>query len=356
MARIMRIVGTRPQFMQVPTVRRELEKLGHQEILLHTGQHYDSTMSSDIFSSLALPHPDISLHVGSGLQGWQTGQMLAGIEAALVEHKPDVVMVDGDTNSTLAGALAAKKLGIPLFHIEAGLRAETNSPPEEINRMLTDRCATVNFAPVPEAISFLENEGLKSTAQLVGDVLLDCLLHYLPKASTKIIQQYNLKERNYYVLTIHRAINTTPINGEIRLNILLRGLSQLEKPVIFPVHPRTRPLIEKFVEDGGNLGKIQLIDPIPYLEMIGLLKYAGGCITDSGGLQREGLWLGVPTTVCMDYNPWAPFVQKGWVYQPSLHADDLAQIPEKAPHIDHRMVIEYFGNGQASQRIAQFIH
>jgi UDP-N-acetylglucosamine 2-epimerase len=355
MARIMRIVGARPQFMQVPTVRRELEKRGHQEILLHTGQHYDHSLSSDIFSSLSLPEPDIFLHIGSGPQGWQTGHMLVDIEAELIKCKPDAVIVDGDTNSTLAGALAAKKLGIPLFHIEAGLRADTNSPPEEVNRMLTDRCASLNFSPVPEAVNFLQQENLEDTAILTGDVLLDCMLSYKERASFKILNDLNLKEGSYSVLTIHRVINTTPINGEIKLFTILKGLAHLENPVIFPVHPRTLPLIDQYIEQGGKLGAIKLIKPIPYLEMIGLLQKAAICITDSGGLQREALWLGIPTAVCMDYNPWSPFIQKKWVYQTPINEYDLSKIPHRVPHVDSHTVKEYFGGGYASQKIAEAI-
>ncbi|OJX09388.1 MAG: UDP-N-acetylglucosamine 2-epimerase [Caedibacter sp. 37-49] len=354
MAKILRIVGARPQIMQVPTVREKLIKLGHHEILLHTGQHFDQNMSGAHLTSLQLPTPDINLGIGSGLHGSQTGKMLIEIEKIMLEIKPDAVVVDGDTNSTLAGALAASKLHIPLFHIEAGPRSGYRKQPEEVNRTLTDHCASINFSPTEHAQTTLTKEGLGQKSFLVGDVLLDCLLSYLPSVDDKIYEQYDLESKNYAVLTLHRADNTTHEGGIERLFTILEGVSHLDIPVIFPVHPRTLPYIKKYQEQ-KSLGAIRLVEPLDYLSIIGLLKHAAICITDSGGLQRESLWLGIPTVVTLEHNVWQEFTKNKWIYEPPFQVDAIAECRSHAPQIDPNIVKDYMGNGNASEKIAKII-
>jgi len=303
---IVTIVGARPQFVKAAAVSRALRSR-HREVLVHTGQHYDSNMSAIFFEELDIPPPDINLAVGSGSHGAQTGAMLARIEAVLLAEQPDWVLVYGDTNSTLAGALAAAKLRIPVAHIEAGLRSFNRAMPEEINRVLTDHLSNLLLCSSQTAVANLAREGIVAGVTLVGDVMADALRLAVERASSTILESFSVQEGAYALTTVHRAENT---DDPVRLRGILSGLEKLNIPVVFPVHPRARRAI-------AALGwtpppRMHLIDPVGYLAMIALMRGACVILTDSGGIQKEAYWLGVPCVTLRDETEWVETVAYGW--------------------------------------------
>jgi len=294
--KIVSIIGARPQFIKAAAISRELRQ-EHTEFLVHTGQHYDDNMSAIFFDELDIPEPDINLGVGSGLHGQQTARMLVEIEKILLDEKPNWVLVYGDTNSTLAGALAASKLHIPVAHVEAGLRSFNKDMPEEINRILTDHVSDLLLCPSQTAIDNLAYEGITKGVHLVGDVMYDALMFAVERAEIKstILKKLGIKEKTYLLATVHRAENT---DDEKRLKNILDAFDALDEPIIFPVHPRTKKAMQKI----GYLPAkhIQLIEPVGYMDMVILAKSARMVLTDSGGLQKESYWLGVPCITLRD--------------------------------------------------------
>ncbi|MBK8196761.1 MAG: UDP-N-acetylglucosamine 2-epimerase (non-hydrolyzing) [Acidobacteria bacterium] len=351
--RLARVVGARPQFMQVPTVQRAIEQRGMKHILVHTGQHYDDAMSEAFFRDLDLPKPDINLNAGGLSQGASTGKIMEKLEAWLLTEKPDGVLVDGDTNSTMAAALAAVKLQIPVFHIEAGLRDFDRRRPEEINRIVTDHVATINFTPIPRATLNLSTEGRAHTSCEVGDVLLDCFLHFLPKARSAMREKLDLKPASYDLLTLHRPENTDTVEME-RFRSIFSALRTIGRPIIWPVHPRARPILSEFVAAGGDLGSIRLIDPVSYLDMLGLMQGAVRIITDSGGLPREGVWSGKQVVMLFRMDTWHDLIEKRWA---TIGKTDEASVLAAldAPQSPAREAQAFFGCGQASDRVAEAI-
>jgi UDP-GlcNAc3NAcA epimerase len=307
------IVGARPQFIKAAVVSRALRKsAGLGETLIHTGQHYDSNMSSVFFEELEIPEPDYNLAIQGGSHGEQTGRMLERIERVLMDEKPDCVLVYGDTNSTLAGALAAAKLHIPVAHVEAGLRSFNRTMPEEINRILADHVSALLFAPTETAVHNLQREGVApSIVHCVGDVMYDAALFYARKAETasSIMARLALEEKTYVLATIHRAENT---DNETRLQALFEGLTRVAQhiPVVLPLHPRTR----KGLADLGRqrIGKLMVIDPVGYLDMVMLERNARLIATDSGGVQKEAYFYRVPCATLRAETEWTELVQLGW--------------------------------------------
>lgn len=303
------IVGARPQFIKAAPLSRELRKR-HQEFLVHTGQHYDQDMSEVFFSELGIPAPDVNLGVGSGSHGAQTGAMLTGIETVLQAERPDWVIVYGDTNSTLAGALAAAKLSIPIAHVEAGLRSYNRRMPEEINRVVTDHLAQLNLCPSQVAVSNLSNEGITAGVHLVGDVMSDSLRwarEQVSGRSPSLLHSLGTRAKSFLLCTIHRSENT---DDPAKLANILRALNQLDGTVLFPVHPRTRKAI-------GSLqyplkSHVKLLAPVGYVDMVALAESARAILTDSGGLQKEAYWLGVPCITLRDETEWTETVSNGW--------------------------------------------
>jgi UDP-N-acetylglucosamine 2-epimerase len=352
--KVVRIVGARPQFMQVPPVRNVLLAAGHTHILIHTGQHYDYAMSQGQLDDLGIGAPDYNLEVGSGPQGMTTGRMIEKIEALLMELRPDLVVVDGDTNSTLASAIAVVKLGIPLVHIEAGVRERDRSRPEETNRILTDHCADINCAPVPRALEHLRREGLGEKSLLTGDVLLDCLCLYEQKADAKILTELGLKSHHFHLMTLHRPENTDHENYA-RFCAIMRAVSILDKPVIWPLHPRSAPILTRYQQEGKPLGMVRVVPPLTYLQLLALLQQCDMVLTDSGGLPREAAWNGKRCAMLSRLETWHDLVEKGWATIGKTDEASLVHAIEHARPADAVAARAFFGSGQAAARILEAI-
>lgn len=307
--KVVTIVGARPQFIKAAAVSRELRRK-HTEILVHTGQHYDHSMSGVFFEGLEIPAPDINLEVGSGDHGAQTGAMLAGIEKALKTAQPDWLLIYGDTNSTLAGALAAAKLHIPVAHVEAGLRSFNRRMPEEVNRVVADHVSRLLLCPSRVAVDNLAAEGIKEGVHVVGDVMLDVLQWARQRSEerpTGILQRLGLSAGGYLLTTIHRSENTDDL---VRLRGIFEALNSISETIVFPIHPRTRKVI---AASGLKVGSnIRMVEPLGYCEMVAVSGGARLILTDSGGLQKEAYWLGVPCVTLRDETEWVETVEAGW--------------------------------------------
>jgi len=346
--KICSIVGARPQFVKAAVVSRALRKVA-REVLVHTGQHYDDAMSARFFRELEIPQPDYDLEVGSHSHGVQTGLMLERIEEVLEQEVPDQVLVYGDTNSTLAGAMAAVKLQIPVGHVEAGLRSFNRRMPEEINRVLTDHISSLLFCPTETAVENLRKEGVTDGVCMTGDVMYDALKFYLEKTpAEEVLERYGLKSGGYLLLTVHRAEST---DDPKRLLAIAKALSDLEEKVFFPAHPRT---LKALAENGISLGEnVAVADPVGYLEMLALESGARMILTDSGGVQKEAYLVGVPCVTLRDETEWVETVQAGWNILTGADREKIFQTvrafrpPPARPDL--------FGDGRAAARIAGLI-
>lgn len=351
--KIVTIVGARPQFIKASVVSAALAP-SFDEVIVHTGQHYDRNMSDVFFEELSIPHPKYNLGVGSGSHGRQTGEMLIRIEEVLQKEQPDILLVYGDTNSTLAGALAASKLHIPVAHVEAGLRSYNRRMPEEQNRVLTDHISTWLFCPTQTAADNLKKEGITEGVSIPGDVMLDSVLHFLKLAKanpekTAIYGTLGISPKAYRLATLHRAETTD--GGLPAVLRIFRAFEQLPQPVVLPIHPRTRPLAEQAIRQEG-FQNIKLIDPVGYLEMLLLTSGAKQVLTDSGGLQKEAWFMEVPCITLRHETEWVETLTGSWNVLCSL---DTADILEKALHTvpdPAARGLMPFGDGSASQKIA----
>jgi len=358
--KILTVVGARPQFIKAAAVSRVLRQK-HKEILVHTGQHYDANMSDIFFNELEIPRPNFNLGIGSGTHGRQTGEMIIKIEEILISERPDTVLIYGDTNSTLAGALAASKLLIPVMHVEAGLRSYNRVMPEEQNRVLTDHLASWLFCPTDTAVFNLKKEGITQNVYNVGDVMCDALEFYKGLSQKKynktlgesleyiIKNDITLKDK-WYLATIHRAENT---DGEQNLSQILAAFEQLDAPVIFPVHPRTKGLIKQLDAQNGYQN-IHFVEPVGYLYMLYLMSNAIKVVTDSGGLQKEAYLLGIPCVTVREQTEWVETLHGGWNVLADAKTDDILQ---KVLHVraDTAMRADYYGDGHAAQRICEIV-
>ena len=305
--KIFSIVGARPQFIKLAPLSTALAGF-HKEYIVHTGQHYDYLMSEKIFQDLGIRRPDIHLEIGSGSQAFQTGKMMMKLESAMIEERPDIVIVFGDTNSTLAGALTAAKLNIPIVHIEAGLRSFNKNMPEEINRIISDHVSKYLFAPTETAVNILSNEGLAENTFFTGDIMVDTLKRSIEisfKKST-IIHDLKLQKCRYNLLTLHRNYN---VDNKDALVHLITQIGKLEEKIIFPVHPRTQKMLPETASIPGN---IQLIEPLGYLDFIALMYSAERIITDSGGIQKEAYILRKPCVTLRTETEWVETVSEKW--------------------------------------------
>jgi len=343
------VVGARPQFIKAAPVSRALQG-SFQEILIHTGQHYDYDMSDVFFEEMEMQKPNFHLGIGGGNHSEQTGKMLIELEKVLNAVKPNLVLVYGDTNSTLAGALAAAKANIPVAHIEAGLRSYNRTMPEEINRVLTDHLSTFLFCPTEIAIKNLEKEGIINGVHQVGDVMFDALLHNLTLARKKsdILSRLNISKNNYALATIHRAANT---DDKDRMKSILDGLAGLETKIILPLHPRTRKMMNEWNLSVEN--NIKLIEPVGYFDMLVLEENANCILTDSGGVQKEAYLLGIRCITLREETEWVETVEAGW--NQLVGVDSQAIQDTFANWFPKTNRVKFYGDGDASLKIAQIL-
>lgn len=347
--KLLTIVGARPQFVKAAVLSRLFSKSKNiQEILLHTGQHFDHQMSQVFFDQLDIPQPHYDLAIHGGPHGEMTGRMLEGIEKVLLKEKVDALLVYGDTNSTLAGALAAIKHQIPILHVEAGLRSYNRKMPEEINRVLTDHISTLLFCPTKAAISNLEKEGIQSGTYLVGDVMHDATIYAKQKSYiySSIIEELNLNNKKFGLITIHRAENTDDKN---LLTEILDYIYALKKEMgdihlIFPLHPRTKAVIEKY---NLKIENIQVCDPLSYMDTHQLLSKCELVLTDSGGLQKEAYFHRVPCITLRNETEWIETIDAGW---------NMLWKSRSFPNKIQRQEISDYGNGNSGEKILNIIN
>lgn len=339
---VVTIVGARPQFIKAAAVSRVL-RLRHREVLVHTGQHYDANMSAVFFDELGIPPPDVNLAVGSASHGAQTGAMLAKIEEVLLAERPDRVLVYGDTNSTLAGALAAAKLHIPVAHVEAGLRSFNRAMPEEINRVLTDHVSNLLLCPSETAVENLAREGITRGVTLIGDVMADALRMAAERADNSVLESSGVQPGGYALATVHRAENT---DDPLRLQGILTGLTLLEMPVIVPAHPRARRAIAAL--GWTPPAHVRLIEPVGYLGMVALMRGARVILTDSGGVQKEAYWLGIPCVTLRDETEWVETVTHGW--NTLVGADPERIVAAARQPLPATLRPPLYGDGHAAER------
>lgn len=348
--KIASVVGARPNFVKLSPVSRELRKR-FDEVIIHTGQHYNYEMDKIFFDDMGIPEPGYHLGVGSGNHGYQTGEMLRRIEEILLIEMPDAVLVFGDTNTTLAGALAAAKLHIPVAHVEAGLRSYNRRMPEEINRVLVDHCSDLLLCPTKTAVDNLKKEGITSGVYLTGDVMVDaqrdCTL--IAEKKSRILEELGLKSDEYHLATIHRAENT---DDPRRLNNIAEALEEIGD-VVFPCHPRAEKYLKHLGLWDGLISRTRVIKPVGYLDMIMLEKNASKILTDSGGVQKEAYLLGVPCITLRDETEWVETVEDGWNVLAGADKEKIVHLARNfEPKRDQRSV---FGNGDASIRTAECI-
>lgn len=342
MKNVVTIVGARPQFIKAAPVGMALGKIsGIKHTLIHTGQHFDANMSDIFFNELQIQPPDFNLGINGKTHGVLTGRILEALDTILPDLNPDMVIIYGDTDTTLAGCLSAVKMHIPVSHIEAGLRSFNRRMPEEINRVMADHASSLLFCPTELAVKNLKNEGLTSNVHLVGDVMFDMCLIASKKAakSSRILSDLNLTEKRYYLATIHRAENTdTRENLQKVISYLLEASS--DKPLIIPLHPRTRNAVKKF---GLSLDGLRTIDPVGYFDMLQLLKNADMVFTDSGGLQKEAFFMKTPCITMRDETEWIETIESG--FNKLWGEKKFKTRTETTP----------YGNGDAADKIVEII-
>lgn len=352
--KILTVIGTRPQYIKAAPVSREIRKYFH-EVLVDTGQHYDYNMSGVFFEELHIPKPDYNLGVGSASHGKQTGEMLIRLEEVVLQEKPDAVLVYGDTNSTLAGALVASKMHLPLFHVEAGLRSFNKLMPEEINRIMTDHVSTLLFAPTETAIENLKREGITERVYNVGDVMYDAVQYNVKIAEeTRDLSQYGVSPGQFFLATIHRAENTDDAG---QLQRILEALLELNKIVIVPLHPRTKNKLQgldvaNYLKNSTN---VKIVDPVSYLDMLLLEWNAKGIITDSGGVQKEAYFARKPCFTIRQQTEWVETVKVGWNVLVDLRTMNLKELIEHKLSDMPPYISGLYGSGDAAERIVKLM-
>lgn len=355
MNKIVTIVGARPQFIKAATLSRQFQLLGLREVIIHTGQHFDENMSDVFFEEMDIPKPAYFLDIHSLPHGAMTGRMLEGIECVLQQEQPDAILVYGDTNSTLAGAMAAVKMHIPVIHIEAGLRSFNMNMPEEVNRILTDRISNVLFCPTDTAVNNLRKEGFEDFRTTIiknGDVMQDAALFYMEKAEQKSGILAELALDNFVLATIHRQENT---DDPLKMNNIISGLNKINQkvPVVVPLHPRTRNILSKM-----NIPpEFRIIDPVGYFDMLMLLKSCELVLTDSGGIQKEAFFLKKHCIILRDETEWTELVENGYNI---LAGSNVAKIETAFNELQHKKNTDFslnlYGNGHAAEIAAKYIY
>lgn len=352
--KIVTIIGARPQFVKAAVVSRAFQQMTDvKEIIVHTGQHYDANMSDIFFEEMQIPKPTYHLHIQESLHGAMTGKMTQGIEVILMDEKPDYVLVYGDTNSTLAGALAASKLHIPIAHVEAGLRSFNMKMPEEVNRILTDRISTHLFCPTNQAIQNLKTEGYENIScniHLTGDVMLDAAMYYHANNTSTVLQQQSLQSNNYFLCTIHRAENTNDIE---RLKSIVHALNtlNLKHKVVVPLHPRT----VKYIQEYHIQTNFTIFEPVGYFDMLQLIAHSKIILTDSGGLQKEAFFFNKFCVTLRDETEWVELVHNNCNI---LTGANEQKILDAVQHFEQTVFpsnLSLYGNGKAGEQIASIL-
>jgi UDP-GlcNAc3NAcA epimerase len=346
--KILTVIGNRPQFIKAAAVSPRL-RAGHEEFLVHTGQHFDDELSTVFFTELGLPAPDLELGIALGSNSSQTSRMLAALEPVVREASPDGVLVYGDTNSTLAGALAGAQTGVPVAHVEAGMRSYDRAMPEELNRVLTDHAASLLLCSSAVAVSNLRREGVSGAVELVGDVMVDVALSVAPRARERadLVSARGLEPGGYLLATAHRAGN---VDDPARLASLVELLIAMPLPVLFAIHPRTRRRLDE-ADLLGRLegsGRVITAPPLGYLETAALLSHARAVLTDSGGLQKEAYLAGVPCVTLRPNTEWVETVEHGWNVLVDLDADAALRALDRPVPADHPPL---YGDGRAGERV-----
>lgn len=353
--KVLTVVGARPQFVKAWPVSRALRAAAIEEVLVHTGQHYDDAMSQVFFDELGLAAPARHLGIGSGPHGEQTGRMLVELERTMMELSPDAVVIYGDTNTTLAAALAACKLRVPVAHVEAGLRSWNRAMPEEHNRVLSDHCSDLLLCPTQTAVDNLAREGLTAGVHLVGDVMYDAALHFgqLASARSRVLEELGVEPGGYYLITIHRPVNA---DDPVVLERIMHALMALDAPVVMPVHPRTRERLSQLPELAARLAgsRVRLTTPRGYLDMLMLEQSARVIMTDSGGVQKEAYFFGVPCLTVRSETEWPETLAGGWNALVGTATDAIVEAARsaKAPTGQRAPV---FGRGDAATKIAALL-
>src|SRR4051812_14970190 len=351
--RILTVIGNRPQFVKAAAVSRLLRER-HEELIVHSGQHYDDELSRIFFEELGIPPPDRQLGVGSGSLTSQTARMLGALEPELAELEPDLVLVYGDTNSTLAGALAAAQRRVPVAHVEAGMRSFDRTMPEELNRVLTDHASDLLLCSTDTAVENLAREGVAGDVHLVGDVMADVALAFAPVAeqSSTALADHDVEPGEFLLVTAHRAGN---VDDPARLERLVELLEALPLPAIFPLHPRTRARLESagLLARLESAGRLRLAPPLGYLDFLTLARAARAVLTDSGGVQKEAYLLGTPCVTLRDTTEWVETVDTGWNVLVDLDRDAALAALERPRPAGERP--ELYGGGRAAERIRDLL-
>lgn len=347
--KLLSLIGARPQIIKEAILNQEFEKKGIEEILVHSGQHYDFNMSDIFFQSLNVKTPDYNLGIGSGTHGEMTGRIMIEFEKIVMKENPQVILVYGDTNTTLAGALVGAKLKIPVAHVEAGIRQEPKDMPEEINRVVTDHVSTFLFCPSQLAVKNLEKEGITKGVYFVGDVMYDLFKIMEPKFEDEAYKEFGLSENEYIVLTLHRDFN---VDNKEKLEKILKALKEISKikPIFFPIHPRTKKRIKEFGFE-RYLENFVMSEPLDYPKLMGLVKHSYKVITDSGGLQKEAYFAGKRCIVLMPDTGWRELVEAGW----NMLADENNLVEKVLT--ESRITYPYgmYGEGNAGEKIVTII-
>jgi len=350
------VLGTRPQIIKSAPIIYEALKSNLELKIIHTGQHYDYELSQVFIEEFNLPEPTVNLSVGSGSHAYQTGEIMLRLEKHLLRDKPSLVLVPGDTNSALAGALTSVKLGIPVSHIEAGARCYDMGMAEEVNRRLIDHCSKLLFAPTLNCKKNLERESVLGEIHLTGDTMYDVFLKFKDKADrSDILERLELSNKEYGLLTLHRAEN---VDDPTRLKSILEGVGKADMEIIFPIHPRTANRLKEY-NISLERSKIRIIDPLGYIEMLKLLKHAKLVLTDSGGLQKEAFWSQTPCITLRDSTEWVETVEAGVNQIIGADSEKIAKairdVEEKYESMKEKFIVNPFGDGYAARRIVKAI-
>ncbi len=353
---IMHIVGNRPQFIKLAPLSKEIQDRGYKDIILHTGQHYDKNMSDVFFEELGIDRPVENLEVGSGSHAEITARAIIGVEKACLKYKPSIVIIYGDTDTTLAAALACKKLNIPLAHVEAGPRTYHKENPEEMNRVVVDHISDMCFCPDKSSVRNLNKEGIVHNVWFSGDIMYDAFLQTEAKQKENLLEKYHLKKNDYVLMTWHRQENT---ESKERMEQILSFLEKVESKILYPMHPRTKKVLHEFGlwERLNNISNLKVIEPVGYVEMVYLQSNCKIILTDSGGLSKESVFAGVKCLFMVDLHVWPDLEAIGWVKH--IYFDNEASVREALKDImadkADRQTVDFYGDGYAAAKIVNCI-